>query len=254
MSSHPCYASFCPATDTCMAEHISARCFASPSTGKLVCFLTCKLHAGCCWEPVNQWHAKIEFVPVANITAIITPLTSLRLISSHPQTEIDTSLSWNAFPFVGNLNLLCSKFYFFMTNCNVAVWVGDCRGSWWFCVKLSDDSGPRVNVAEPLLHLLCPHPPGVVPSSPPALCQAWLMGWGANFWVTFGKYCAIGWPGGVGVGVLRAGSQWRGLGTAKWTTPSAGVGRHSVWMCHRTEEQGEKTQIWPGSTQKMKTY
>lgn len=68
-----------------------------------VCFLTCELHAGCCWEPVSQWHIKLNLRRLLTLHPTLYPLTSLRLSSSHPQTGIDTGLSWNAFPFVGKL-------------------------------------------------------------------------------------------------------------------------------------------------------
>lgn len=186
MSSHPHYACSCPATDTSMAEHISARRFASLLTGKLVCFLTCELHAGYCWEPVNQRHVKLNLHRLLRLHQTLRPLTSLRLTSSHPPTGIDTCPGMLS-RLLENLNLLSSTFFFFMPDCDVAVWVRACRGPWWFRVKLWVTTvALGVNVAEPLLHLLCPLPPGVVPSSQPTLREAWLMmgwwGWGVGGW------------------------------------------------------------------------
>lgn len=112
MSSHPHYACSCPATDTSMAEHISARRFASLSTGKLVCFLTCELHAGYCWEPVNQRHVKLNLHRLLRLHPTLHPLTSLRLTSSHPPTGIDTCPGMLS-RLLENLNLLSSAIFFF---------------------------------------------------------------------------------------------------------------------------------------------
>lgn len=123
MSSHPHYACSCPATDTSMAEHISARRFASFSTGKLVCFLTCELHAGYCWEPVNQRHVKLNLHRLLRLHPTLHPLTSLRLTSSHPPTGIDTCPGMLSRLLENLENLLSSTFFFFMTDCDVAVWI-----------------------------------------------------------------------------------------------------------------------------------
>lgn len=110
MSSHPYYACSRPATDTSMTEHIGARRFATLSTGKLVCFLTCKLHAGCCWEPVNQWHVKLNFHRLLTLHPTLHTLTSFRLISRQEQTLHCPGMLSHL---LEKLNLLCSRFFFF---------------------------------------------------------------------------------------------------------------------------------------------
>lgn len=137
MSSHPYYACSCPATDTSVAELISARRFASLSTGKLVCFLTCELHADCCWEPVNQWHVKLNLHRLLTLHPTLHPLTSLRLISSPEVPGCNRHcIVLECFPICWKTWTFFAANYFFTTSCDVAVWVRDCRGLWRFCVKL----------------------------------------------------------------------------------------------------------------------
>lgn len=82
-------------------------------------------------EPVA---CKIEFAPGANITP--TWLVSLQLISSHPQTEIDTVLLLEGFPTYWKTWTLFAANYIFMSNHDVAGWVRDSKVLGWFGVKL----------------------------------------------------------------------------------------------------------------------